>query len=100
MATEACVGQRLEVCLLRDEAGGERHTGHRRRGDRRRRLDPPPPSPERGQVTDIAVPVSRSRMPTTMNSAALNSAWTTRSSQPASAASGVPAPKSTIMNPS
>ena len=35
-----------------------------------------------------------------MNSAALKSAWTTSSSQPASAASEVPAPKSTIMKPS
>ena len=54
MATEACIGQRLEVRLLGDEAGGERHAGHRGRRDGCRRLNPPPPSPERGQVTDIA----------------------------------------------
>ena len=35
-----------------------------------------------------------------MNNAALNSAWATRSSQPAVAVADVPAPKSTIMNPS
>ncbi len=38
--------------------------------------------------------------PTTMNSGALNSAWAMMSTTPARVASGRPAPKSTIRNPS
>ena len=43
------------------------------------------------------VPVWWSTMPTTMNSAALNAAWATSSTQPAVVAAGVPAPNRIIM---
>jgi hypothetical protein len=39
-------------------------------------------------------------MPTTRNSAALNSPWASTSAQPATSAAGVPSPSSTIISPS
>jgi hypothetical protein len=56
--------------------------------------------PRAGSFRMSRVPVQRSRTPTTMNRAPLNSAWATRRAQPAVVAAGVPAPKSTTIRPS
>ena len=56
------------------------------------------PTPDRSRRS--RVPASWSRMPTTRNSAALNSACATSIATPASAAFAVPAPNSTASRPS
>ena len=56
------------------------------------------PMPER--VRRSRLPVSLSTMPTTMNSAALNSPWASSIAAPASAASSVPRPLIMIRKPS
>ena len=58
------------------------------------------PRPTGGSSRMSRVPVWWSRMPTTMNSAALNTAWDMRITMPAVVIAGLPAPNSTIMKPS